>query len=406
MKPIPSVFRRRKISKSTAEAAAEAAAIATPPPDKSTIPSGQVNTIYRESPSIKVIQFAEKENRAVAATVPPPTIGDKLEAAMKTHELVQLDNDAVKTTDDVNSKSFGTDHYLSTREQMWYKNQMYLLAKKQQHASRGIMSRVEFIDNGEDCNNDGMVDGHRYSPRGVNEFEPSGVNRAMTQFVSKMEVQPSQSSRSSSDYDDDDDDDDTRTISRKLLECDESCTTQYSSLLDDDMHTHLSSILFEEEDSCTDTSELFEGVALDSATMESESLLASQDDGTSMSYIFEFVDDYKQRRKYKLGVGQNPATFPKKFSRSATKSTKDRSRRKKNATVDTNDANFAEVEIGCPLLPEFLEEVSGTYKDAKLALNQVLYAFCISHDDVHRISDKVEEAKIELIDICNKRESM
>jgi hypothetical protein len=70
-----------------------------------------------------------------------------------------------------------------------------------------------------------------------------------------------------------------------------------------------------------------------------------------------------------------------------------------NSKVDASSEDYVE----CPLLQVLLEEVSGTYKDAKLALDQVLHAFCISPDNLDSISDKLSDAKVELLEMYHQR---
>ncbi|KAL7427827.1 hypothetical protein ACHAXH_002828 [Discostella pseudostelligera] len=437
MKHIPSAFRRRKkqIYSAAATAAVVANADANEPtqlltsPVDSERPIGRISIIQGNQPPIKVIQFADKGRSSATAVaradnVSPITIIDRPdpEATMKTPERVLLpvprdNNDKRNPTpyNNVDSKSFGADQHLSAREQMWYKNQMYLLAKQQQQQNGMPSSRVESKSmahgDGDRYNDGGGVDRHRYSPRGVDEFENHPWKR------------------SDSDYDDYtySDDGDTRTnLSTKLMEDDEdSCTTtQYTSALEDDTRTYLSSLLFDDDDDAnSDSSDVFDDVdvALDSAisgyttnATESESLFTSLDDGTSMPYVFELKDDgAKQRPKYQLGVGHNPEfTGHRKSRRSSSKSKRTdlstsetipawpkRDRRKMNSKVDASSEDYVE----CPLLQVLLEEVSGTYKDAKLALDQVLHAFCISPDNLDSISDKLSDAKVELLEMYHQR---
>ena len=435
MKRMASFRRRKKQNYSAAATAATAHADANEPtqqfpsPEDSERPIGRINIIQGNQPPIKVIQFADKgSSSATAAALPaaaaaradnvsPITIIDRPdpEATMKTLERVVLpvprdNNDKRNPTpyNTVDSKSFGTDQHLSTREQMWYKNQMYLLAKQQQQQQQqnGVSSmsssKVESI----------AIDGadrHRYSPRGVDEFENHPWKKCDDDY---------------DDYTYSDDDDDTRTnLSTKLMEDDEdSCTTtQYTSALEDDTRTYLSSLLFDDDDddANSDSSDVFDDVdlALDSAisgyttnATESESLFTSLEDGTSMPYVFELKDDgVKQRPKYQLGVGLNPDFSGRRKSRRSSSKTKrtdlsttsypQRDRRKVNSKVDASSEDYVE----CPLLQVFLEEVSGTYKDAKLALDQVLHAFCISPDNLDIISDKLSDAKVELLEMYRQR---
>ena len=442
MKQISSVFRRRKNPDSAAAAtAAHADADNTDAkqPADSILPIGRETIIQRGQPSIKVIHIASNVNCAAtpSATDSRSTpVVEMPEAPMTMKSpghggTVPRDIDKTKTTTtfNVDSTPFGPDQLLSAREQIWYKNQMYLLAKQQQAVSRVTIppSRVESTsrtDGGVVRYIDDGFDRQRYSPRGVDDFESDG---GMIQSNSKREgVRSNETSKGDYDYydgfDDDDDDDTRKNLSRND---EDSCTTQFTSALDDDTRTYLSSLLFDEDESRSDSSELFNGVALDSAisgyttATESVSLFSSLDDGTSNSYVFELVDDGgKQRRKYQLGVGHKPdISVHRKCPRSLTRTrrSEDRDstsktitawpqmdRRKMNSTID---ANSPVGDAECPLLQVFLEEVTGTYKDVKLALDQILHAFCISPDNVDQISDELSFARLELLDLCHKQGS-
>lgn len=457
---ISSVFHRRKNQNSTVAPADVDADDSKPPiqkvpsPADSVLPIGQINIIQRGQPSIKVIQFAANANKS-ANDSPPIDVVDTPAATitMKTPDReipVSRDNYGTKSTTtfngNVDSKPYSdTDPHLSAREQIWYKNQMYLLAKQQQQqqhqaASRGMSpsSRVKSTST-TDYNR------KRYSPSGVDEFELADGDSTQTGDFKRKIVRAKQCSKrnyvchdnsdddynyndgegSDGDYYDDENDDNTWTTpSRKLPDDEHSCTTQFTSVLDDDTRTNLSSLLFEEDESCSDSSEIFDGLALDSAisgytnATESESIFSALDDGASTSYVFELVDDGgKQRRKYQLGVGHNPdISRRRKHPWSSTKSrrTDERlttkaitsrqqtNRREKNSTVDSNSV---EGDTECPLLQVLSEEIAGTLKDAKLALDQVLHAFCISLDNVDQITDELSVARLELRDLCQKRGS-
>ena len=66
-----------------------------------------------------------------------------------------------------------------------------------------------------------------------------------------------------------------------------------------------------------------------------------------------------------------------------------------------DNSDFAD-DVQCPLLPDILEEVSGSYLDVKSALNQVLHAFFISQDDIDRVADKLRDAKLELVEMYDQ----
>ncbi|KAL3778595.1 hypothetical protein HJC23_007470 [Cyclotella cryptica] len=62
----------------------------------------------------------------------------------------------------------------------------------------------------------------------------------------------------------------------------------------------------------------------------------------------------------------------------------------------SDDKDFADSMCPFPSITDIKEEVHGTYKDATSAFHQVLHAFVISPDDIDRMSDKIRDAKDEL----------
>ena len=166
------------------------------------------------------------------------------------------------------------------------------------------------------------------------------------------------------------------------------------------------------EDSRTDASGFSDDYLEESTTIGYSTL-----DGTasaSTPYLFELVDDgNKKRRKYQLGVGQYPNSSSKSrgiLQNSATRQTsegtstarrapahKPQRHRRKNSE---DDFHFANDGVECLL--QILDELSGTYMDVKSAFSQVLCAFVISPDDIDGISDTLNYAKIELMDMCQE----
>lgn len=310
----------------------------------------------------------------------------------------------------------GVDYHLSRREQIWYKDQMYLLAKQKNEAAASctptrISHRYESSDRRDRYSPD--FNKHKDSPRGVHEFESEismykngkscepGSNKKEVRFCRSSNNRRS-GRRLSRQISSQTDDDTWTRQSSSLFDGDDTCTNQSSTVFDDDTRTNQSSSSFNEEDT------QFDEVTLEETTDEGESLFTSLDDATtSPSYIFQLIDDggFKQRQKYQLGVGQNPnsrstlASPPARRRRVTVHAP--RGRRGKNST---DDANFVDGDIACPVLPEMLEEVHGTYKDFKKSLDQVMHAFFISEDDVDRMSDKIRDAKLELVDLIKKKE--
>eukprot|EP00578_Thalassiosira_sp_NH16_P032636 CAMPEP_0181082596 /NCGR_PEP_ID=MMETSP1071-20121207/3707_1 /TAXON_ID=35127 /ORGANISM="Thalassiosira sp., Strain NH16" /LENGTH=335 /DNA_ID=CAMNT_0023164195 /DNA_START=301 /DNA_END=1305 /DNA_ORIENTATION=- len=311
------------------------------------------------------------------------------------------------------------------REQMWYKNQIYLLNKQRDECTpprpRRPATRVS-----------SRYESNRNSPQGVNdlddEFESTNMHRNMQHCDSRKEGQFRSAKKNHGRPIQDlsrNDDNDTRTNqSSSLFDLEETSTNQSSSLFDDETRTNQSSSMCHEEDTYAGTETNFDDVTLgsilDNATMEdvtveNESIMNSLMDGTP--YTFELVDDSRQRRKYKLGVGQNGTTSTTR-KRAATPSipnikgsssggrraasTAPQGRPGKN-TNDDSVLSYDDDEAHCPFLPRMLDEVSGTIMDIKSALNQVLYAFFISEDDIDKTVDRIRCAKLELAEMSEDR---
>ena len=283
---------------------------------------------------------------------------------------------------------------VSTREKMWYKHQVHPPAKQKEDAAHSrtptrISPRYESKDRGLDRYSDGIDRHATDSPKGIDQFEEVGMGKTVKRC------------------------DSLQSISSRPSHGDDNYTDMSSSLFGNDTQTKQSSSLFDEEYSRIDVSEFSDDYVEDSTTLGLTTL-----DGTasaSASYLFELVDEgTKQRQKYQFGVGQNPKSssrmrepllIPATRQTSEVTSTSRRAsaykplRHRRNKTKDDSKSVNDDV-VGCPL--KILEELSGTYMDAKLAFEQVLYAFVISPDDIDQISDTLSNAKYELIEMCHE----
>ena len=269
---------------------------------------------------------------------------------------------------------------------------MYHFAKQQGDADRfrtptRISSRYDSNDRRLDRYSDGIDRHARNSPKGIDQFEEVGMGKTV-KHCDSIQLISSRPSHGGDNY-----------------------TDTSSSLFGNDTQTKQYCSLFDEEDSSIDSGFSHDYVE-DSTTLGSTTL-----DGTasaSTSYLFELVDEgNKQRQKYQFGVGQNPksSTRTRKLllipaTRQISEGTSTSRRapaykplrhRRNNTKNDSKSVN--DDVLGCPL--EILEELSGTYMDAKLAFEQVLYAFVISPDDIDQISDALSNAKNELIEMCH-----
>ncbi|KAL3807225.1 hypothetical protein ACHAXA_001553 [Cyclostephanos tholiformis] len=257
-----------------------------------------------------------------------------------------------------------------------------------------ISSRYESKDRGLDRYSNGIDKGAN-SPKGVDEFDVEGIGKTFKHCDSVQMINSPNSSRRSSHGGD-------------------ACADMSCSLFefDNDTQTKQPSSLLDEEATSMNVSEFSANyvedlTALGSSTMDGNT-------STATSYLFELADDSnRQRRKYQFGVGQisKSSLRPKELLQDATtrhstnkKPTSCRAsarkvqfHRRNNPNADSEIA-IASDDAGC--LDEILEELSGTYLDAKSAFKQVLYAFVVSPDDIDQISDTLSDAKIELMELC------
>lgn len=432
-KIVPGIFRRR--GKSSASASASAKAHRDAKVDGSCLPknnSADANDDFPSSLGRINIVPSSSSHRVIDIT-------SGRSDSVRTNQVLHDDDDgsvgryeAAYGTGGVGLNdlhAMGIDH-LSLREQMWYKNQVYLLEKqhREQQKSYNSPPRRTSDDKHQNSRYESNDDHHRSEAnRGVDDFESAnGSSRKKeVQFRSSSKIQPDQD-----DHENDTlfDETDTRTTQSSSL-FDEDTTlfdesTRYTN--DNTRNTNQSSSLFHDEDDASESN--FDEVTLESTTLgdtltennegEEVSYLTSlgPDDGTAsnMSYVFQLLDEdkykkqiHKQNKKFQSGVGgqrklcNGKTSKQKKASgqRKAAPVIKDRvtvhSPRggRRRSKEESND------DIVCPILPAIMEEVSGTYVDAKLALDQVLHAFFISPDDIDRVADKLHGAKLELVDM-------
>lgn len=322
---------------------------------------------------------------------------------------------------------------LNIREQMLYKNQMYLNSH-QQHPKNGkekksrIASRYEaeercdwLNDNEEetagettmcmrgeataeeeDAGGEGQSNSKKKrwsllrkqkitSPTGVENFDsfkdsPPTKEKHSSKTSPKKSpkristVKPSRLSfdddTKASDYQDDDDtrtyDDDTRTY-------------------DDDTNY---------DDDTTNYDDATVGDTLEDTTI-GESTFASYDDET---YASEGPKKYSPGHK----KGNRPEPILRSSSRGGGKGDDKDDRR---VTIHSargrkgrgDDEDFANTMCPFPSVTDIKEEVRGTCKDASSALYQVLHAFVISPDDIDRMSDKIRDAKVELTETYHRQ---
>ena len=62
----------------------------------------------------------------------------------------------------------------------------------------------------------------------------------------------------------------------------------------------------------------------------------------------------------------------------------------------TGSPNARDASAHCSLLPDIAEELQGSYLDATAALRQVLDAFFVSSNDIHRAAGTIRDARDKL----------
>ena len=314
---------------------------------------------------------------------------------------------------------------LNMREQMLYKNQMYLhhsqssnhQASKNKKEKSRIVARYEaeerddWLVSGDDDYQQApheeesaeevkkskkrwnILKKKVSSPTGVDDFDSyqdspkkkdkkkSSTSPSSSPSKSKKKisiVKPSRLSFDDSNYQDDDTrtyDDDTRTY--------DDDTTQY------------------DDDTQYDDTTTLGGDTLEDTTVGDQSTYASYDDDTYASEGYRrFSPGHKKGNRpepiLKSGKGGGRGGDEKDDRRVTIHSHRGRKSR-------GDDKDFADTMCPFPSFSDVKEEIRGTCKDASSAFHQVLHAFVISPDDVDRMSDKIRDAKVELAETYHKQ---
>jgi len=351
--------------------------------------------------------------------------------------------------DDEQSLPAGVNN-LNVREQMLYKNQMYLSQQKRQAQHWQQQQKQQQQQNAEGCPVKGTKDrlGSRYdnhdrgdkytieeplaSPTGVDGLDQESNNDKWSQSIRK----PSSSATTDSNITDDQEEDtnfsyaqntasvtevtsftgDSSTVKEEVGERPEQDDeTRASSMYDDDTRTYDDDTrtygdetqTYGETASYEDESATLGTATVDDGTID-ESTWASECDASSYASTRYGDSGGKYSPKHKKGTKPMPILKSGKGGRSGDL---------KRADSDVTGAGGRRVTIhshrgrggesddftlfdgaSCPIpsFTEIQEEVTGTYKDFTSALHQVSNAFVISPDDIDRMADKIRDAKIEL----------
>lgn len=323
-------------------------------------------------------------------------------------------------------------NHLSKREQMWYKQQMYLLEKDTANASSSPhrdSKNYAYYSSNDDSN--GSSSNRGDSPSGVEEFDSlqysTSADMESRHKNTKSKVRFQSNTRGSAgsrllkqvSASQSQDDDTKQSSGLALISEDDTYTQQSSLFADGDTYTQQSSSLFTDGDTYTkytnQSSSLFpheedqfEDVSLGSGTIgtfETETLdgiesILTPPPTTSTYRRFEMAEDGRKQH-YQLGVGNSKtraSSFAKKQGTSGS------GRRVTIHAPRPRDRHTEIDDAECPCFPAVVEELAGTFNDVKESFSQVLYAFYISEDQVDRIGDKLRDAKVELIELYHDQE--
>ena len=242
---------------------------------------------------------------------------------------------------------FDSDERSTMREQMWYKNQVYLKQKRVGVSLADVASsyasdkRWSQYDDDEGSDAADAPD----SPVGVTELDS---------FYQRF---PRRS--------------DSETHAHRS--CALVNATEATSVYDDDGTK--STFFYSESETEDGTNTNFEDVTLGT---------------TDTSTRYEMAPGEKSK-KYKLGFGTTSSS--QRSSMGYSKREESRSPPRRRRCPNKSYSNYDDsdtIDSRCPLLVS--DELRGTIQDASQAISQVLHAFFISPDDVDKTSDKIRDA--------------
>ena len=361
-----SVFRRRQISASNNE---DATSRTSSVESKTSIAGG----INDSSPRIKAATVEGRMNvrpflsaTTVSDEFPQNKTGRK-ESFLRSLKTKQGQSPALESSGnglnpDDGELPAGVDN-MNAREQMLYKNMRLAQQKAETETSpeRGRLSTR--YDNEE--RDDKFSAEALSSPMGVDEVYDNKWSRVKPD--GSMQTKPSKKSEE--------------------LAVDEDDGSRASSMYDDDTRTY---------DDGTYADDTTLGETIDDTTV-GDSTWASYEDDT-------LADDDEKSSRFspKHNKGLNPAPILRSGKDRRNSSGKDtrrvtiHSHRGKGEETE-EDLNSLFDSAVCPTIPSLSminDEISGTYKDFKVAMHQVSNAFTISPDDIDRMSDKIRDAKV------------
>lgn len=179
--------------------------------------------------------------------------------------------------------------------------------------------------------------------------------------------------------------------------------TELSSLFLEDGDTLTQSLAYTDGDTLTvyeEEATLGDDVSLGSNTFHDTTFT---DENTSISYYSFRMADTEGPKKYQYGVG----TPPRFGSLATTQQARNLSKASSEISISSVSRESFDHTItdGLPhssCLSTVVEEMKGSYKDISKTINQVLYAFSISADDLDLVSAKIRDARLEVMGMKKK----
>eukprot|EP00956_Cyclotella_meneghiniana_P028715 scaffold67753_cov66-Cyclotella_meneghiniana.AAC.8 len=242
------------------------------------------------------------------------------------------------------------------------------------------------------------------SPTGVDEFPDTSsspsptkknliVSSASPKHKSKRRL--SLTKRSKFSFDD---------ASSKVSAQDDTYDDETRVTHDDDTRTYDDETATQYDDDTTQYDDMTAGDTLEDTTV-GESTYASYDDETT--YAGESEKKYSP--SHKKGHIRPEPILRSGGSSSRLVADKDGDHRRvivhshRGRKSRGDDKDFTSTMCPFPSLTEVKEEVRGTWKDTSSAFHQVLHAFVISPDDIDRLSDKIRDAQVELTESYHRQ---
>mmetsp|Transcript_13146 Transcript_13146/g.20291 ORF Transcript_13146/g.20291 Transcript_13146/m.20291 type:complete len:558 (-) Transcript_13146:151-1824(-) len=131
------------------------------------------------------------------------------------------------------------------------------------------------------------------------------------------------------------------------------------------------------------------------------------DDSTYVTYDDDETYGTYDEDRGKYSPSHKTVDKPEPILKGSTTSAKtDKKKSNRRVTIHSHRGRGENVDEGCPFpgLDDAFEELAGTYKDFKTTMNQVGSAFLLSPDDIDKLSDKIRDAQVEMVENYEKQQ--